>query len=801
MLQHNLTIAFRNLWKYKLQTIISIASIAIGIVTLALVHGLLQRHLRPACITTMPYYDRVCILQLDSILKVDTLSVAKTTYYVGDHVLVNADIMRAMTDGGGLRCIEMGPTTAAGMQLMRDVNYTMGDTLTRKYTTEVASAGAAYPHFAGYRSAITGERIAVMRLNECIIAESMAKKIFGEVNPVGVHVQFYNNEDNISRTIVDVYQDVSERELGITNALMFTVPDYDVWYNYAEWQYVLLKPGCTLQQLEAEVNERMEPLGLRANAFYLKKYQSGEDKITMRIHFFAYLFGSLILLAAGIGFLRMQTQLLWMRKREISLRIVHGAKRGQLFALLMTEVSLVVLCAVAVALVFGHWLEQFIAASYDVMLGTRSFVIVSDLVQYSAAIGIAALVLCAIIVWLTLHRICNNAYGLAAAMRGSRTHTFRNVMLWVQVFVGMLFMCATFVITVMAERYVDMWVMPDDDTRYRESILMDMQLAENKEQLLDELGKLPDVAQLIPYRDMTFSFDEIRGDSLMQQLHRRSLTFKVVEVKDTALLDFYRVRVAWQKPSLKQGPCILVNETLYPVLERSGVLAHGVLTTYTAQGFLSLPVAGTFQTMLFENTDAEGCEFILILPALPNNIITTYIIESKAGRYDALWRDVHNTFARVEPTVVAPMAVNLYESEASGVEMMKSVRKGAWLLGAVALLVCVMGIYSTIALDTRARRKEMAIRKINGAKARDIARIFVRLYVILLALAIVPIIPLAVWLKHFFGRAPNDPMVNLSLALPVAAGCLTVIVTIALIVGWHVRNIMRVNPADIIAKE
>ncbi len=332
MIQHNLTIAFRNLWKYKLQTIISIASIAIGIVTLALVHGLLQRHLRPACITTMPYYDRVCILHLDSILKVDTLSVDKTTYYVGDRVRVNADIMRAMTDGGGLRCIEMGPTTAAGMQLMRDVNYTMGDTLTRKYTTAVASAGAAYPHFAGYRSAITGERIAVMRLNECIIAESMAKKIFGEVNPVGVHVQFYNNEDNISRTIVDVYQDVSERELGITNALMFTATDYDVWYNYAEWQYVLLKPGCTLQQLEAEVNERMEPLGLRANAFYLKKYQSGEDKITMRIHFFAYLFGSLILLAAGIGFLRMQTQLLWMRKREISLRVVHGATHGQLFA-------------------------------------------------------------------------------------------------------------------------------------------------------------------------------------------------------------------------------------------------------------------------------------------------------------------------------------------------------------------------------------------------------------------------------------------------------------------------------------
>ncbi len=794
MIQHNLTIALRNLWKYKLQTIISIASIAIGIVTLALVHGLMQRHMRPASISTMPYYDRVCVLRFDSLV---------TQSYAGKPVWIDGNIMRALTDGGGLRCTEMGPIMSCQTRRSRPVTYTLGDTLVRKCETLLSSLSASYPRFAGHRSALTGERIAVMRRGECIIAETLAKKVFGDANPVGAHVQFYmDSATTLSLTIADVYQDAAETD-DFLNGLLFATTeaaDYDVWYHQAFNPYVLLKPEATLPQLEAELHERLEPLGLKAHVVSLKERESGNDKIVMRAHFFAYFFGSLILLAAGIGFLRMQVQLFQMRKREISLRIVHGAKRGQLFALLMTEVGLVVLCAVAVALVFGRWLEQFIAASYDVMLGTRSFVIVSDLVQYSAAIGLAALALCAIIVWATLHRICNNAYGLAAAMRGSRSHTFRNVMLWVQVCVGMLFMCATFVATVMVERYVDMWVIPDDDTRYRESILMDMQLAENKEQLLDELDQLPDVAQRIPFRELYSTFDEIDDDSLKQQLRRRSLTFVLVEIQDTALLDFYRVRVSWQKPGLKQGACILVNETLYPALERSGVLAHGVLTTYYAGYRLSLPVAGTFQTMPFVNTDEDYHDFILIHPDIRT---TTYVIEPKAGRYDALWSNIRSTIARVEPTVVAPMAVNLYESEASGIELIKNLRKGAWLLGAVALLVCVMGIYSTIALDTRARRKEMAIRKINGAKARDIARIFVRLYVALLALAIVPIIPLAVWLQRTFNVASmvNDPLLNFSLALPVAAGCLTVILTIALIVGWHVRGIMRVNPADIIAKE
>ncbi len=794
MLQHNLTIALRNLWKYKLQTAISIASIAIGIVTLALVHGLMQRHLRPASITTMPYYDRVCVLRFDSLL---------TQSYAGVPVWIDGNIMRAMTDGGGLRCTEMGPIMSCQTRRSRPVTYTLGDTLVRKCETLLASLSASYPHFAGHRSALTDERIAVLRCSECIIAESLAKRVFGDANPVGAHVQFHmDSATTLSLTIADVYQDAAETD-DFLNGLLFATTeaaDYDVWYHQAFNSYVLLKSETTLRQLEAELYERLEPLGLKAHVVSLKDREGERTSLLARAHFFAYLFGSLILLAAGIGFLRMQTQLLWMRKREISLRIVHGAKRGQLFALLMTEVGLVVLCAVAVALVFGRWLEHFLTTTYDIMLNNSSFVVVSDLVQYSAAIGLAALALCAIIVWLTLHRICNNAYGLAAAMRGSRSHTFRNVMLWVQVSVGMLFMCATFVITVMAERHVDMWVIPDDDTRYRESILMDMQLAENKEQLLDELSRLPDAAQRIPYRELISSFDEITGDSLKQQFRRRNLTFMLVEIQDTALLDFYRVRVSWLKPSLKAGPCILVNEALYPALERSGVLAHGALTTYYIGYRLSLPVAGTFQTMPFENTDEDCHDFILIHPDIR---ATAYIIESKAGRYDALWRDVRSTIARVEPTVVAPMAYNLYEMQASGVELIKNLRKGAWLLGAVALLVCVMGIYSTIALDTRARRKEMAIRKINGAKSWDIARIFVRLYVVLLASAIVPIIPLAVWFQRTFNVASmvNDPRVSFPVALPVAAGCLTVILTVALIVGWHVRNIMRVNPADIIAKE
>ena len=58
MITHNLKVAFRNLMKYKLQTVVSILSIAIGILTLAIVHTVFREFKRPAVINE-PYYDRL----------------------------------------------------------------------------------------------------------------------------------------------------------------------------------------------------------------------------------------------------------------------------------------------------------------------------------------------------------------------------------------------------------------------------------------------------------------------------------------------------------------------------------------------------------------------------------------------------------------------------------------------------------------------------------------------------------------------------------------------------------------------
>ncbi len=215
-----------------------------------------------------------------------------------------------------------------------------------------------------------------------------------------------------------------------------------------------------------------------------------------------------------------------------------------------------------------------------------------------------------------------------------------------------------------------------------------------------------------------------------------------------------------------------------------------------------LPVAGTFRDLPYqEQGKANTPKLIMIIPAEEENM-NQCILVPRSGRYESLEREALATVQRLEPYIVGRMVFNAYDDLAGGIFFINAMQTLAWLLGIVSLLLCVMSIYSTIALDTRARRKEVAIRKINGAKAKDIVQLFAQVYVVLVALAVLVAAP-AVCLLDSYTRSNADATLAAALSpvMPVLIGCLTVIATIILIVGRQIRGIMRVNPAEIIAKE
>ena len=789
MLLHNLKVALRNILKYKVQTLGSILSLAIGMVTLAVVHSFLQNFRMPS-ISHEAYYDRVYTIRFDSIQKRQT----------DDPINANGDIIRAIKANGGLRCIEQGPY-AHGLMSGGSAEFTLSDKTKRKMQLEPILIERHYPNFAGYRSAITGEKIKVLDTHDAIISKKLSQQIFGDRNPVGTSVNLMKGDDNYQLRIVDVYQDLSLNEInGRPTALYFSpceFEDMDFDQYFARQLYVVLKDGSTPQQLEAEANGRLKPLGLKTNIRPLKEQLDEENASSATGCSITYLISSLILLAAIIGFMRMHAQLFWMRRREISLRITNGATRLQLFSMFATEVVMIVLMAYIMAVFMGAWICDYLAmpqfAEIMFELGT-----ISHLYLYSLVIGLVVIVLCLAVIWIVLSRICRRTQTLDSGMRRSHNHWFRNTMLCVQVMISMFFLGVTFCLLCWAGKMAEYNHIPDDERPYKQSLYMQTYDAENSQRLRDKLIHLPQVERWIPYSWGYWKIDELAENEEFSkaawQGDRIVTHYCIRNTSDTSLLDFMKIKVNW-KPKADKKKCILVNEELYKHMRQHRVAPNDMLTIDND----SYKIAGTFQSIPYvQNMKYDMYTFIVIDPKFSYET-NDYILVAKPGEYKEMEVAVDRTIQQLEPTVVAQMSTNLRNRIAFEMFMVEILQSIAWALAVVSLAICLISIFSTVMLDTETRKKEVAIRKVNGALTKDIAKLFGRTYmlicIIAMVFAVVAMLLFHVVLSQIFDMVEINPVV------PILMGVLVVAVFIAVIIAWQVHKTMKVDPSEILAKE
>ncbi|RHC77360.1 ABC transporter permease [Prevotella sp. AM34-19LB] len=796
MLLHNLKVALRNILKYKVQTLGSILSLAIGMVTLATVHSFLQ-NFRMASINHEPYYDRVYSLRFDSIQKRQSEK----------SIHINGDIVRAVKANGGPRCIEQGPYAPNGMLTGGWAEFTLSGKTRRKMPLDAVPLDRHYPNFVGIRSAITGEKIKVLGPHDAIINEKQAKQIFGDKNPVGASIRLSKDYGNYQLRLVDVYQDLSLTELDMRSSTLFYSPweleDMDLNQFYAVAFYVVLKEGCTPQQLKAEVNSRLKPLGLKVRTEKLKDRLNEEYSTVAIARSITYLIGSLILLAAIIGFLRMQTQLFWMRRREISLRITNGATRLQLFSMFATEVVVIVLVAYLVAVLMGSWICDYLArpqfAEITSDLGT-----ISHLYLYSLVIGLVVMMLCLAIIWIVLSRICKRTQALESGMRRSHNHWFRNTMLGVQVMISMFFLGVTFCLLCWVGKMADFNHIPDDERAYKQSLFLQTNAAENGQRLRDKLIHLPQVERWIPYSWGFWKVNELaeneefckavwQGDTYVSYSYVSH--YKIQTASDTSYLDFFKIKVNW-KPKANRKKCILVNEELYKYMRQYHVAPNDILTVdemdsyQIARTFQSIPYQGSFKSDIYS--------FIVIDPKEAYGA-THYILVAKPGEYKEMQVAVDRMIQKLEPAVVKPMASNLRDYMVIEMLVLEILQNIAWILAIVSLAICLISIFSTVMLDTQTRKKEVAIRKVNGALTKDITKLFGRTYLVISLIAMVFAV-VAMLLFHIV-LSQTFEMVEINPAFPIILSIVIVIGFIAAIIACQVRKIMKVDPSEILAKE
>ena len=812
MFLHTLKISLRNLLKYKLQNAISILALAVGMVTLAATHFVLM-HLGNPAICDEPYFDRTYEMSFVDIHHEDIApnpedgSVAFNTR----EIRIKEELHTALTSGGGM----VGVEKLFYIDDHHGMSHTiivLPDSTERTMDLTFSRTMPEYLNFRGARSALTGEKIPVLNYNEAVLSETQAKFIFGDKNPVGIKIrmEYLNLEEERvvtdTYTVIDVVKTMSTTDVTGSRAFLCMRGSEQkvVEQFYATKYEVLLQEGYTAKDLEQAANLRLQPLGLKAKVESMSEVNKRLNGSVLLVRTIVYVISSMVLLAALVGFLKMQLQLFQMRRREVMLRMVHGASKWSLYGLFLTEVSLVLALALAVALVLMSWLVNFVEVHFKTMFDDLGWVVYG----YNATIlqifcGVA--LLSAFVVWVALRRIRKSNTNLAAGLHRNAGHSLRNTMLGIQLVVSLVFLSGALAFTQFIGLVKDQKNIPENDDHYQECLAINPYNA-NDFVALKEYLQTPrkGIKRAIEHSIMGMAIKEtVETPGAKEALGTNCFT--TYFLTDTAFFDFWQRPIKWFVPEDQRKECIVLNEALYAKFDSLGVIKKGTLSLYLGwNGVCEVwPVGGTFATLPYNHQHFSSHD-LAIFRENPYGLMSRFIIEPEEGEYQEVMEEMKEVMRHINPLPLRETVLNLRDTHTEELQALLNLQRGAWILSAICALICFMGIWSTIALDTRSRQKEVALRKIHGAKRGDIALLFGRLYLWLIGVASAIAIPVGILFNQIlqdWGRQEFIPPHLISPVMPLLLSiCMTTLV-ILLVVSLHVRTVMRQNPAEIIAKE
>ena len=816
MFTHTLKISLRNLSKYKLQNLISIIALAVGIVTLTATHFIVK-HMGAPAISEEAYYDRCYVMELADINSPGVESAtdappAKNMSFGDVSYRITDEMLSALTAGGNLPGVEKmfdNRGVTGGYLLISRTDFLLPDSTERTGESKFFVTDPDRLQHCGIRSALTGEKLPVLNDKEVFISELQAREVFGEQNPVGCTLTMKILGGVYTLTVRDVIK--NEKMIDDVNNYMFVyLKDEPDGGRYASELLIQLSENATLEAVHAEINRRLEPFSMKARIRTLRDVHAETVGVQIVSRNVVYAISALILVAALIGFLKMQLQLFGMRQREVALRRVHGATKRSIFMLFFCEVALILLLTFGTAALFAQWLSNY-AKTYMMQFLSAFGWYIEGIYESVVVISLVTFLICTLVVGISTRRQLNQRQGMAIQLHKNRKHTLRNTMLGMQFVISITFLGGTLSLTQFVNRMMESYNVPENDDFYAECIQVKPFHEEDGQKLWEYLrsGENYDIKHYFCIEDQTFlPIEEVSNSPELVEELRRS-HWRCRELADTSYFAFWQRPIKWILPPEERYNCLLLSDTLYSELKKRGITDSGVLHikegepyriggTYAIAPYISNKWISALQEMaLIRDGNQRSDEIVQTKDS-------EFVIVPREGKYNKVFTDLTELMARINPKPVNPVVMNLREQLAAEISLLENVQRGAWILTSICAIICLMGIWSSISLDTRSRQKEVAIRKVHGAKRKDIILLFGRLYLWLIAVAgALSILPLLLFNGLVQDMAFNEEISPdlLSPVPPILISLSLTILIVIFIVGHHIRGVMKVKPAEMIAKE
>ena len=220
-----------------------------------------------------------------------------------------------------------------------------------------------------------------------------------------------------------------------------------------------------------------------------------------------------------------------------------------------------------------------------------------------------------------------------------------------------------------------------------------------------------------------------------------------------------------------------------------GTILYNYSESYTICG-----ICGDFIANVYNQSPG-----FVFLPSDFNYYVGHCYLKCEPGKTAEIKKMIEKTLQETLPESIHPQVTTLqediYEAQATENKL-----KGIILFfSIVSLLITLLGVYSTITLDTERRQKEVAIRKVNGAGLKQIIILFARTYIYQLVLSATMAFPLCyailqLWKNMYIVFFNDGPLFWISIFIIVA-----VITTLTII--FRILKIVRTNPAEVIKNE
>ena len=640
-----------------------------------------------------------------------------------------------------------------------------------------------------------------------LIPESVAKRLFDKQSAIGKRIRMSGSSgwQPVSTTILTiggVYKDFPGNTT-VQNRIYVPMDQLDLlkssWQMYANEIYVTLDDPLNKEEVLDHFNKTFD---------FAKSQMGSAQEIALRLtplkdvyytHDTTFDFNPkghretnyvllgiafLILFIAGINFTNLTTSLIPLRLKTINTHRVLGCSIYKLRAISLIESIVICLISYILALFIVNDLSYTPIANWvdaDIRLS-----------QYKGLILLTALIAILTGCLAGLYpAIRSTSYAPALVLKGSFGLSPKGKKVRVALIGFQYTVSIALIIVTLFMGLQNHFMTSSEQLGFNKDQVAIVNLtpeiyAKHKPQYIQKLKDYPGI------EDVAFSVYELSKEDDMIDLEYarhedKDVFFKVFYASENFLsvmdIQVEEGRDFTREDLNKAQSDYIIN----PAAERDFHLHPG-------DRFNDRTVLGVSKDFRFNSCRIACSPFVFALNNdIPNPKLVSYIrFNSKTNLQEAV-AHVRETLKEIDPTF--PFEISFYNTILNNLyQKEQTLGKLISLFGIMAILISIVGVFGLVLFETQYRRKEIGIRKINGATTGQILLMFNKTYIRIVSVCFIISIPIAwmgtqQWLENFAYKTP------LHLWVFIVAFLIILSVTIGTVTfrNWQAANENPVN--------